>query len=212
MNNLARFIFPTLLIAVFLISPTIPTAKAQQLTTLYVDPPSTVVVVSTQFTVTVNVAEVTDLYGWEFNMTFNPALLECKGVTEGPFLKKTGKTTFFIIGEIDNVAGKIRVGCLITDPPPGVDGSGILAEVTFHCKAVGNSALEFNPPDLLVDSGMNEIPHESIGGSVTQYVQRPVGGVLVPVNKLSILAPYLALIGLVGAVATVIGLRRKREA
>jgi len=42
-------------------------------------------------------------------------------------------------------------------------------------------------------------------------IARPVGGVATPVNKLSILTPYLALIGLAGAVATVIGLRRRRK-
>jgi len=39
----------------------------------------------------------------------------------------------------------------------------------------------------------------------------PVGGVLVPVNKLDLLAPYLALVGLVGAVSTVFAIRKKRK-
>jgi len=40
----------------------------------------------------------------------------------------------------------------------------------------------------------------------------PVGGVLTPVNKLIILAPYLALICLVGAVTAVFAVRRRRKA
>jgi len=39
----------------------------------------------------------------------------------------------------------------------------------------------------------------------------PVGGVFVPVNKLDLLAPYLALLGLVGAVTTVFAVRRRRK-
>jgi len=39
----------------------------------------------------------------------------------------------------------------------------------------------------------------------------PVGGVLTPVNKLDLLAPYLALVGLVGAVSTVFAIRKKRK-
>ncbi|MBS7622821.1 DNRLRE domain-containing protein [Candidatus Bathyarchaeota archaeon] len=40
---------------------------------------------------------------------------------------------------------------------------------------------------------------------------RPVGGVLVPVKKLELLTPYLALVGLVGVVTAIILVRRKRE-
>jgi len=40
---------------------------------------------------------------------------------------------------------------------------------------------------------------------------RPVGGVLTPVNKLAILAPYLALIGLVGAVTVAVAVQRRRK-
>jgi len=40
---------------------------------------------------------------------------------------------------------------------------------------------------------------------------RPVGGVLTPVNKLTILAPYLALIGLVGAVTMAVAAKRRRR-
>ena len=40
----------------------------------------------------------------------------------------------------------------------------------------------------------------------------PVGGVLVPANKLAILSPYLALVGLVGAVIVVFAVRKKGSA
>ena len=39
----------------------------------------------------------------------------------------------------------------------------------------------------------------------------PVGGVLMPVNKLEILAPYLALIGLVGAVTAAVAATKRRK-
>lgn len=38
-----------------------------------------------------------------------------------------------------------------------------------------------------------------------------VGGESIPVNKLAIVAPYLTLIGLLGAVSTVYALRRRSE-
>ena len=40
---------------------------------------------------------------------------------------------------------------------------------------------------------------------------RPVGGVAIPTNKLEILAPYLALVGLIAAVFTVVVVKRRRD-
>ncbi|MEM3004790.1 MAG: hypothetical protein QXK96_05790, partial [Candidatus Bathyarchaeia archaeon] len=44
---------------------------------------------------------------------------------------------------------------------------------------------------------------------VSQVQPAPVGGVSVPVNKLSIVAPYLALVGLVAVVSAVIVVRKR---
>jgi len=217
MSRLSKLILPTLLIGIFLIATTIQTARAQQLPMLYVDPPSMEVPVCSEFTVTIRIADVTDLCAWQFNITFDPALLECKGATEGPFLK-SGGTTFFVIGAIDNDAGFVYVGCQLLptgEPPvlPGVSGDGELAFVVFHCKGAGRSDLAFSTRTLLlvvVDNEPTEISYEPIGGSVTQYT-RAVGGVLVPVNKFDILAPYLALVGLVGAVTVALAAKRRHK-
>jgi len=39
----------------------------------------------------------------------------------------------------------------------------------------------------------------------------PVGGIIAPVNKLGILTPYIALVGLIGAVSTIFAIRRWRK-
>ena len=43
------------------------------------------------------------------------------------------------------------------------------------------------------------------------YRPRPVGGYMRPVNKLEVLAPYLALVGLVGAVTAAVAIRRRNH-
>jgi len=63
--------------------------------------------------------------------------------------------------------------------------------------AVGTSALTHGTAYLL-STGYSSGP-------------RPVGGVLVPVNKLEILTPYIALAGLIAAVSTVVAVKRRRE-
>jgi hypothetical protein len=39
----------------------------------------------------------------------------------------------------------------------------------------------------------------------------PVGGIYAPMNKLNILAPYIALVGLIGAISTIFAIRRWRK-
>ncbi|HEV3199328.1 MAG TPA: cohesin domain-containing protein, partial [Bryobacteraceae bacterium] len=68
--------------------------------TLSVDAPSSAAV-GDIFTVNVNIAGITDLYGFQFDLSFDPAILAAASSTEGPFLP-TGGATFFIPGTIDN--------------------------------------------------------------------------------------------------------------
>jgi len=59
------------------------------------------------------------------------------------------------------------------------------------------------------ETGISEDPYIEYALAPTP---RAVGGVLISVNKLDLLAPYLALVGLVGAVSTVFAIRKKRKA
>ncbi len=85
--------------------------------------------------------------------------------------------------------------------------------MTFHCKGVEDSKLDFDPTDtMLIDPTGEQMPYEAFGGSVTQYVPRPVGGVLTPVNQLGVLTPYVALVGLVAVATVAVAARRRRKA
>ena len=93
------------------------------------------------FTLRINAEKVTDLAGWQFDLTFNPDALEAIDVNEEGFLKKNGGTTFFQQGTIDNAAGKIvgLTSALISES--GVSGTGTLLSVVFSAKAEGESQL-----------------------------------------------------------------------
>ena len=56
------------------------------------------------FTLDISAETVFDMAGWQFDIAFDPAILEAISVSEGNFLK-TGGTTFFQGGSIDNVDG-----------------------------------------------------------------------------------------------------------
>jgi hypothetical protein len=111
---------------------------------------------ATGIDLTVRAQDVVDLYGYQFTLNFDPALLTALSGTEGPFLQ-SGGSTFFLPGDIDNTAGSFSfvLGTLI-GPGPGVDGSGDLATFSF---AVGQSGLaSFSFSDVFfLDSNFAEI-------------------------------------------------------
>jgi hypothetical protein len=135
-------------------------------TTLYVDPTPVTVEVCNPFTVNVNIADVSDLMGWQFNMTFDPTLIDFLSVVEGPFLNSVGPTVFASY----NGTGWVVAWCALM-VPPGASGSGTLAYVNFHCKGSGTCPLHFEPyPDtILLNSFGESIPFTAIDGIVSQY-------------------------------------------
>ena len=85
-----------------------------------------------------------DLAGWQFDITFNPGVLEAIGVSEGNFLKITGGSTFFQKGRIENKSGKITGlnAALLSDS--GVSGTGTILQVTFKAKSEGETSLDLD--------------------------------------------------------------------
>jgi general secretion pathway protein D len=116
--------------------------------------------------VDVDIANVTDLYAYQFDLTFNPSVLSAVSSSEGPFLA-TGGSTFFIQGTNDNVGGTVSATAdsLLT-AINGVNGSGELAVFTFDAIGAGTSAIGIQN-ETLVDSNLNVIADTTTGGSVT---------------------------------------------
>ena len=102
---------------------------------------TTSVRVGDTFTVRTNAEKVTDLAGWQFDLTFNPDVLEVVEVNEGDFLKTDGGTTFFQQGTVDNTEGKIAGLSAALISKGGITGTGTLLSVVFSAKADGNSQL-----------------------------------------------------------------------
>ena len=93
------------------------------------------------FTVDVRADNVIDLAGWQFDLAFDPAVLEAIEVNEGDFLKTGGGATFFQSGSIDNAAGKISGLIAGRISEGGVSGSGSVLQVRFKAKSQGETEL-----------------------------------------------------------------------
>ena len=89
------------------------------------------------FTFDIRAENVFDLAGWQFDIAFDPSILEAVDVSEGDFLKADGGTTFFQSGRIDNESGKITglSAALLSDS--GVGGTGTILQVRFKAKSEG---------------------------------------------------------------------------
>jgi hypothetical protein len=120
------------------------------------------------FAIEVGVTSITDLYAFQFDLSFDPTLLSAVAVTEGAFLPGGG-TTLFIPGTIDNVFGTVAAtGDTLIGAVSGVTGSGILAEFQFTALAPGTRALSF-ANEILLDSSLNDTTANTAfqDGSVT---------------------------------------------
>ena len=93
------------------------------------------------FTLDLSVRNIIDLAGWQFDVSFDPAVLEAVEVNEGDFLKTDGGTTFFQSGTIDNTTGKITGLNATRFNEEGSTGAGTLLSVKFLAKAEGETQL-----------------------------------------------------------------------
>lgn len=95
------------------------------------------------FSVNVTVTDVSELFGWQFNLSFNPAVLNVENVAEGLFLRQAGTTLF--TNKTDNTSGYLLVSTSFMVPYPahGVNGSGVLGSIILKVMSQGSSTLHF---------------------------------------------------------------------
>ena len=133
---------------------------------LSIAPSSSTVSAGSNVVLDVNIANVTDLFAFQFDLSFAPGTVSAASIVEGAFLAGGG-TTAFIPGTIDNVGGTIAATAdTLIGPGPGVNGSGTLAVLTLTGLAPGTSSIDFSSVFLL-DSNLTGINSSLQSGSVT---------------------------------------------
>jgi len=156
------------------------TVVSQTVPRIYVDPPSTTGLnPGDTFTIDINVEDVTNLYGFDFNLTYNTNILDATQIEIGTWLSGGAECKFFsqIIDETcaiiksvrHDAAGYAWVVVTLLDPAAPVSGSGTLATITFQVTGTGVSALDLAETDL-VDSDTNEISHDVDDGSFSNII------------------------------------------
>lgn len=131
------------------------------------------------FTLSVAVAGITDLYGFQFDLQFDPAAFRLDGVAEGGFLATAG-STLFDGGTIDNAGGSARytLGTLIGDGP-GAAGAGTLAAFSFTSIGTAAGAASFSLSDVtLLDASLRDVAVTATGLSVSAVPEPATWGLL----------------------------------
>jgi hypothetical protein len=156
---------------------------------LSIQPPSVSVGAGSTFAVDVNIANVSDLYAFAFDIGFTPGTLSAVSVTEGSFLP-AGGSTFFLPGTIDNTLGTISFNAdTLIGAIPGVSGSGTLAILDFKALSAGMSPINILNVGLL-DSTLSPISSTTANGNATvsgQAVPEPSSLLLLATGLLAVL-------------------------
>ena len=105
------------------------------------------------FTIFLNAKDVTDLAGWQGDITFDPAILKANSVSEGDFLHQENGQTHFWQGTIDNNSGRITGIRSIRTSEGGVSAEGIVLSISFTAKANGDARIELSGFQAGSDTG-----------------------------------------------------------
>jgi len=155
--------------------------------TISLQPNAPTVTVGQTFTLSVDITGATDLYGYQFDLGFDPTILKAVSVSEGAFLG-TGGPTIFLPGTIDNVGGSITANAdILNGAVSGVNGDGDLLDVTFQALAGGSSDVQIFNLFALNSFGQG-LTVTTEGSLVTVLTPEPGTGLLLTAAVLGLFA------------------------
>jgi hypothetical protein len=111
--------------------------------TVTITPSVTSVSVGQLFSVDVAIENASDLYAFQFDLGFDPAIVKAVSVDDVSFLADSGDN-FPYAGDIDNGSGSItNIYDTLLAASSGATGSGLLATITFEAIGAGTGSFNF---------------------------------------------------------------------
>ena len=128
---------------------------------IFILPSSPTIGLGNAESIDVNVSGLSDLYAFQFDLSFNPSVLAFVSITEGDLFNNVGVS--FIPGTIDNTVGTISfIADSLSGPGPGISSNGTLAQIAMTAIGVGSSDINLANV-VLLNSGLNDIAAASFG-------------------------------------------------
>jgi len=122
-------------------------------------------------TVDIRIEDVTDLYGIDVRLSFDPALLEAQDADGDPAngVQIQGGSfpapNFRVKNEADNGAGTVWYAVSQMSPTEPISGTGVVASVTFQGLTAGISPVEFTYQKMVKRNG-DPIPATTEDGEI----------------------------------------------
>lgn len=135
--------------------------------TVRVDPSASIVMVGDAFTIGIIIDGALNLGSFEFELAYDPAILQAMDVTLGPFLGSTGRSIGVVGPTIDNVGGRVTFGAFSFGSQPGPSGTGTLAAIAFSAAGVGTSLLDLQNTQVTDTLGNPQTPVTEEDGMVS---------------------------------------------
>lgn len=175
-----------------------------------------------------NVPNATGCTGWRLGLAWNPEMAKITTfhdysigipenvfavVFEGPYLKQTGKGTFFHIntdpyGLERNLKGQIDIFDHISSGGGSVSGSGVILSLNFTLVHVGTTTIEFSSPiqssnqSIILDRLGHPFEHIETEGLITEKaIAEPRSFLILIVSEIAVLSTVTILM--------VVALRRR---
>jgi len=126
------------------------------------------------FSVNITLSDVTDLYGWEYKLFWDNAILNCtSSVVYAPDI--WSNNTFWagpgVENDYNSTHGRFCKLLIAIYPTPSFNGTTVTATLTFKAIASGTTVLDFRDTKL-IDSQGAMIVHTAQDGSVTALLMR----------------------------------------
>ena len=211
MGRLHRLLLPTLLLTVIVSGLSLPvSAPNGDIPHLTSEPQFINVPVSSTFDVEIWIRNLKlgPMVGLQIYVKWDTAMME--------YVSHTFHTHgwSFTYQAVAPESGEIILSAEPEEGNPPISGDEKWITITFHCLAEGTSTIQLASADTIwiLDNGepSGYVP-DIFETTVNQVEPAPVGGVLMTVNKLEILTPYIALAGLIAAVSTVYVIKRRKD-
>jgi Cohesin domain len=134
-----------------------------------VKPATSTVNLDEEFVIEIEAANVTNVYGFQFDILYNPNVLEYVSFAYGSFLSENGQhPTFCLPPDVSSTGLVNNCACTLIGAYPGVSGTGTLGSVRFRVIAGGQSTIVLDMVKL-VNSASETLPCTVAPGIV--YVQ-----------------------------------------
>ena len=143
-------------------APSSNTPSSSSGSALKFDPPVLTPAKGSTFTVRVNLTAAQDLFSAPMQISYDPNVLQFMGIANGDLLTKDGQAVALVHREDP---GSVQASA--TRPPGsgGVNGDGVLYELTFQAKNAGQAIIALRP--MMRNSTMQVVPVPSAALNVT---------------------------------------------